>query len=177
MEAVALNKVIALFIIYFIAGLIPIIGITASKKISRYDCLVWGALLIYLAAFMLVPLAEVRALVEVYIEKGCEYDVVTRSCERVLTAANYADLKIFNQYVLLLTFLFTLTIGGTGVNMFSQGVAGRGTFINVDTERKFRDWLIRIEKTQRKQFYLLVISLAISIVSLFTVSLVVAFVS
>ncbi|MEZ8257409.1 hypothetical protein BCU92_02580 [Vibrio cyclitrophicus] len=177
MESVALTKVITLFILYFIVGLLPILAVASSKVVSRFDCLAWGGVLIYLAAFMLVPLTEVQSLTELYVNKGCEFNVAVRECKRYLTEQDYADLKLFNQYVMLLTFLFTLTIGGTGVNLFSQGVAGRGSFISQEAETKLKQWLERIEETQTVQFYLLVGSLVLSLVSLFTVGIVVAFIS
>lgn len=177
MEAVALSKVVALFVAYLVAGLIPIIGVASSKKVSRYDCLAWGGLLIYLAAFMLVPLTELQSMVGMYVQHGCEFDIVKRECGRQLTATDFSDLVLFKQYILLLTFIFTFAIGGTGVNLFSQGVAGRGSFISEEAERKFTMWLTRIEKNQKIMLFMLLLSILLSVVSLFTVGLVVKFIS
>lgn len=177
MEAVALERVIVLFVVYFVAGLIPLIAIAVSKTVSRYDCMAWGGLLIYLAAFMLVPLTELLTMIEMYVEHGCEYDFAKRECGRVLTETDFNDLRLFKQYVLLFSFLFTFAIGGTGINLFSQGVAGRGSFISEDAERQFRLWIGRIERNQKTLFYLLLASLVLSLISLFLVGCLIQFIS
>jgi len=177
MEAVALNKVVALFVVYLAVGLISIVGVASSKKVSRYDCLAWGGLLVYLAAFMLVPSAELQSMIGMHIQHGCEFDIAKRECGRKLTETDFSDLMLFKQYVLLLTFIFTFAIGGTGVNLLSQGVAGRGSFISEEAERKFTMWLTRVEKNQKVMFYMLLLSIVLSVASLFTVSFVVKFIS
>ena len=177
MESVALNYIIALFLVYLVAGLLPIVGMAFTQVVSRFDCLAWGSFLIYYAAFMLVPLTEVNGLVAIYLEKGCEFDVIKQTCGIVYTQPQLAELIKFKQYNLLFTFLFTFAIGGSGVNIFSQGVAGRGSFINDETLKEFLKWLKRIKDGQKKIMVLLFINLAITLVSLFVLGWVVKHVS